>query len=146
MEYISHTFMERWAVVESLHLMSIDSKYKINSFFHLENLTFFCEYILFWNTFFLLCSLFLSLNSNNWDTAHCSRRNEHSREKSRGRRILKNSSWLLFPKPGSAGCGWGWQEGQGQRQMSFRTSKQKNSFKLKSDSMKGGGWQERWLP
>lgn len=33
--------MERQAEVESLHLMSIDSKYKINSFFHLENLTFF---------------------------------------------------------------------------------------------------------
>lgn len=138
--------MERRAVVESLQLMSIDSKYKINLFFHLENLTFFCKYILFWNTFSLLCSLFLSLNSNSWDTAHCSRGNAHSREESRGSRILKNSSWLLFPKPGSAGCGWGWQEGQGQRQMSFRTSKQKNSFKLKRDSMKGGGWQERWLP
>lgn len=33
--------MERQAEVESLHLMNIDSKYKINSSFHLENLTFF---------------------------------------------------------------------------------------------------------
>lgn len=138
--------MERRALVESFQLMSIDSKYKVNLFFHLENLTFFCKYILFWNTFSLLCSLFF-LSIQTAETLFIALGgNAHSREESRGNRILKNSSWLLFPKPGSAGCGWGWQEGQGQRQMSFRTSKQKNSFKLKRDSMKGGGWQERWLP